>query len=356
MGTPFQYLTDPLWANVPSPYGPVFLVIDGWLVQLTGHNALWSVEMLRFLALAGIGMIATSIPVVARSFGRDGASAFVLAVLNPLVLLNFVAGIHNDSLMVGLLVAGYALARRGHPVVGVILCALASMVKVTAFLGIVYIGWEWLGANRPVRERLRPLASALLIAGAVMVATSSLAGIGWGWIKGLTNPDTVRSWLDPATGLALLASRTMTAFGLGSHVHLLITLARGSGLTLAALISIWLLLHSDEIGPLRALGGSLIALVVLSPVVQPWYLCWGFVFLAPVADRAVRRLMVGASLAMCYLGLPGGRVLLRELAVANPLLVIAFSLALVALAVALALPRLRRRNEPEPTAMELESV
>src|SRR6185312_1561406 len=78
LGTPFQYLTDPLWANVPSPYGPVFLSADRWLVSLSGHNALWSIEALRFLALAGTAMFAIAIPVVARSFGRDGGSAFVL--------------------------------------------------------------------------------------------------------------------------------------------------------------------------------------------------------------------------------------------------------------------------------------
>ena len=203
LGTPFQFLTDPLWANVPSPYGPVFLSADRWLVSLSGHNALWSIEALRFLALAGTVMFAAAIPVVARSFGRDGATAFVLAALNPLVLLNFVAGVHNDALMVGLLVAGYAFARRGHPIVGVILCALASMVKVTAFLGVLYIGWEWLGPNRSIRERLRPMASALLIAGATMGGISYVTNIGWGWVKGLSNPDTVRSWLDPATGLAV---------------------------------------------------------------------------------------------------------------------------------------------------------
>ena len=28
---------------------------------------------------------------------------------------------------------------------GVVLCALAAAIKVPAALGIVYIGWEWLG-------------------------------------------------------------------------------------------------------------------------------------------------------------------------------------------------------------------
>jgi hypothetical protein len=260
------------------------------------------------------------------------------------VLLNFIAGVHNDALMVGLLVAGYALARKGHPVFGIVLCALASMVKVTAFLGVLYIGWEWIGTNHTPRERLRPVAYALLISAAVMGVISYGANIGWGWVKGLSNPDSVRSWLDPATGFALSFSRIASSIGLGSHTHLFITAARGGGLLLAVAITIWLLIHSEEVGPLRAFGGSLLAIVVLSPVIQPWYLCWGFILLAPVADRAVRRVLLGASAASCFLGLPGGRVLIQELGVANPWFVALFSGALIAIAAALVLPRLRRRD------------
>jgi alpha-1,6-mannosyltransferase len=355
IGTPFQSLTDQLWANVPSPYGPVFLALDGWIVQLTGHNALLSIELLRVLALAGTAMLAIAVPMIARSFGRDGASAFVLAVLNPLVLLHLVGGIHNDSLMLGLLVVGYAAARRGHPIVGIVLCSLASMVKITALLGVLYIGWEWLGENRSTRERLRPVASAIVISSVVMVAVTYLAHIGWGWVKGLSNPDTVRSWIDPATGLALFAGRLFSAIGLGDHTHLLISAARGGGLLLAAALTVWLLIHSDRIGPLRALGFSLVALVVLSPVIQPWYLCWGFVFLAPVAERAVRRVLIGASAFGCFLGLPGGRVLIHEISIANPWHVAAFAAVLVAIAASLVLPRIRKRGSASPTTLELDS-
>ncbi len=354
-GTPFWYLTDSLWRNVPSPYGPVFLVIDGWLVSLTGHNALWSVEALRLLALLGTVLFAAMVPILARSFGRDGATAFALAALNPLVLLHLVGGIHNDAFMLGLLVAGYVAARRGHPVVGVVLCAFASMVKVTAIVGVLFIGWEWLDAGRTPRERIRPVATAMLIAVGVMAVVSWAAQIGWGWIAGLSNPDTVRSWIDPATGLAIFAAKVLSTIGLGNHTHVLITLARGGGLLLAAAVTLFLLYRSEVIGPLRALGFSLLAIVVLSPVIQPWYLCWGFVFLAPIADRGVRRVLLGASAVSCFLGLPGGRVLLTELGLANPWLVAAFSAALVAIAAALVLPRLRRRASTVPAPV-LESA
>lgn len=338
---PLDRLVDPLWANVTSPYGPVFLVPAGWIVELTGHNVLASVEGLRLLALVGTIAFAAAVPSIARSFGRDGASAFAMAALNPLILLHLVGGGHNDALMLGFLVSGYALARRNHRLVGIVLVALGAAVKVPALIGAVYIGWEWLGPNRSIRERLRPVATALILALGVMAVLSAVAGLGWGWMAGLSNPDTVRSWLDPATAVGLAAGKVLGVVGLSGHAHLLLTAARGTGLLLAGVISLWLLLRADEIGPLRALGWSLIAIVVLSPVVQPWYAAWGFVFIAPVAEGPVRRVVVVASGVACFVGLPGGRVLIDQISMANPAVVAVFSALLVGLGVALLRPRLR---------------
>jgi hypothetical protein len=339
---PFVGLVDKLWQNVGSPYGPVFLSLSGWIVSITGHDDLMAVEGLRLLAVVGTIAFAWAVPVLARSFGRDGATAFALAALNPLVLLNLVGGGHNDALMLGFLVPGYALARRGHPVAGIVVCAVGAAVKVPALIGVVYIGWEWLGPGRSVRERVRPVVTAMAIAAGVMAVLSEAAGLGWGWIAGLSNPDAVRSWLDPATGIALFGAKVVSAVGLGDHTHALLTLARGSGLLLAALIGIVMLLRAEHVGPLRALGWSLIAVVVLGPVVQPWYLSWGFVFLAPVAEGRVRSAIVISSGVACFVGLPGALVLVRELSLANPFELAGVSLALIGTGALVLFPRLRR--------------
>ena len=147
-GSAFFALADPLWRHAHAPYGPVFFDVARAVSHLGTVFA--TVEGYRLVALAGVALLAVSVPVLARSEGRDPSVAFSLAVLNPLVLLCFVGGLHNDALMVGLLVAGLALARRGHPVLGVVLCALGAQVKAPCLLGVVFIGWEWAGA-RPRR-------------------------------------------------------------------------------------------------------------------------------------------------------------------------------------------------------------
>lgn len=346
VSTQFTRLTDPLWQQVTSPYGPMFLTLAGWIVDLSGHSPLAAVEGMRMLALFGTVLFALCVPVIARSYHRDGATALAVAALNPLVLLHLVAGAHNDALMLGLLAFGYALHRKGYHVAGIVCCAFASLVKVPAILGAVYIGWDWIGSNASPRERIKPLLSAGAISVVTMTAVSEALGLGWGWISGLSNPDTVRSWLDPATGIALFLGRLVGSVGLGDHTHVLLTICRGSALVLAVVIGLWLLWNSQRIGSLKALGYTLLVFVVLSPVVQPWYAAWGFVMLAPIAQRRMRRVLMLFSGVSCFLQLPGGSVLVNEITIANPILVAVACAALVALAALLVAPRFRNRADP----------
>jgi hypothetical protein len=350
--TPFSHLVDRLWINSSSPYGPFFLVVDGWIVTVAHHDLLLSIVGLRLLALVGVILFAVAVPSIARSFGRDPATAFVLVALNPLVLLNLVGGAHNDALMVGLLAAGYAFSRRHRPVVGIVLCGLAAAVKVPALIGAVYIGWEWLGPGRSIRERVRPVATALLIAVGTMVCISEVANLGWGWIGGLTEPDTVRSWLDPATGIALVLGHLVAVLGFGHHVHVILTVVRGTAACIAGLIGLWLLVNSERVGSLQALGWSLFAVVVLGPVVQLWYLSWSFVFLAPVAVGLTRKVVIGVSAVACFLGLTGGHVFINEIKSANSVLVAFACAALVAIGAFLLRPKNPRAR---PTPRELVS-
>ena len=156
----FSGLVDKLWADVTSPYGPVFLWIAGVNATVVHHNELLAVVGFRLLALVGVVMIGIFLPRLARSYGRDPSVAFVLAVLNPLVLLHLIAGAHNDALMLGFLLAGLWFAREGRPVVGVLLCTIGAMIKIPAFIGVVYIGWGWLGDDASWRSRLRPTVAA----------------------------------------------------------------------------------------------------------------------------------------------------------------------------------------------------
>ena len=101
--------------------------------------AFWRSPASRFMAVF--------VPSLARSYGRDPGLAFSLGVLNPLVLLFLIGSGHNDALMIGLLVCGLSIARRGHPLWGITMCALAGAVKVPGLIGVFAIAWTSAGQH-----------------------------------------------------------------------------------------------------------------------------------------------------------------------------------------------------------------
>jgi hypothetical protein len=327
---PYPNPVDPLWGNTPAPYGPLFLMVDGFLASASFHHELFTVVLLRVFALAGVALIAWCIPKLARAYGRDAGPVYVLAVLNPLVVLMLVGAAHNDAVMVGLLIAGITAAKYDHRVWGVILCALAVAIKVPAALGIVYIGWEWMGSGTPWRQRIRPLVTAGLVAGAVMLVLSAISGLGLGWIGNLATPGTVRSWLAPATAVGLGITAVLHTVGIHVPQGGVLSVTRVLGLAGAAAASVCLLKVSDRIGGLKALGLSLLLFVILAPVVQPWYLTWGVILLAPVAAGRVRIAVIALSVGSPFIGLPGARTLLSGLLHMNPLIVAAALLGVLA--------------------------
>jgi alpha-1,6-mannosyltransferase len=336
---------DSLWGNAPAPYGPLFLQIDGFFARVTLHNELATVVLLRLLSLVGVLLIARCVPRLARLYHRDGAELFTLMVLNPVTLLHLIGGAHNDALMVGLLVTGLTAAKERRPVVGIVLCALAAAIKAPAALGILYVGWTWLGPGVPARDRIRPVVTAGLIGVGVLEFFSFASGLGWGWVTTLGTPGTVRSWTAPTTGLAMLVSGIAHFAHLGVGLGGVLTVTRFLGLLAAATVGAWLLFNSDRIGTLKALGISLLVFVGLGPVVQPWYLAWGLILLAPVALGRLRSLILGLSMVSAFIDLPGATGLTKPLIHGDPLQIV---LSLLWILVILTVP-VTSWDRPEPS-------
>ncbi len=331
---PYVSGVDSLWMNTPAPYGPLFLMLAGWSAALSLHHALITILLLRLQAVAGVALIAYCIPKLARSFGKDPGPAFVLAVLNPLTLLALIGGAHNDALMLGLLLAGVTAARSRHPVWGVVLCAMAAAIKVPAAIGIVYIAWDWAGPGAEWRARARMLVRAGIITVVVMGTLSLVSGLGWGWIANLGTPGTVRSWMAPATAVGLAISGTAHVFGMGVSLAGVLTLTRAIGLVAAAVIALYCLRHRERMGVLMALGITMLAFVLLGPVVQPWYLTWGIIILAPVATGRMLWAILGISTVAPFIGLTGGADLLNQLVHTDPASMVLAVMVLWAVAIA----------------------
>jgi alpha-1,6-mannosyltransferase len=334
--SPYVNPVDPLWQNTPAPYGPLFLYLDGTMAKITHHNQLATVVGLRLLEIFAVALIGYGVIMLARELGRDPGEAFVLSAMNPLVLLTLIGGAHNDAIMAGLLVVGIALAVKRRPVWALVFCSCAAAIKAPAAMGLAYVAWTWLGPRATLKQRLRPIVSAGLVAGAVLGVSTWLAGFGFGWVKNLLSNGTVRSWAAPATAIGLATGRALQAIGLHSiSVSSVLSITRFLGLMIAIALAIWLLWHCERRGWVRSLGLSLLLFVALGPVVQPWYFAWGLVLLAASYQGREHFWLLLLSITGPFIGIPGGRQLLDDLLRSNPLLI---AMALVVLGGVLLLP------------------
>lgn len=331
-GSPYVRGVDPLWLNAPAPYGPLFLFIAAAFTNITMHHVLANIVLLRLLELAGVILVAIFLPRLAVTEGGNPGTAFVLGVLNPVTLLHLIAGAHNDAFMLGLLIAGLALAKEGRPFLGIVMCSLAAAIKIPAAAGVFFIGWQWMGVGGSIKEKIRPVVTSGIIFLAVMAFLSKVTSLGWGWVFALSTPGTVRSYVAPATAVGLIGGSISHFIGLGISTSSILTVTRLLGFLLSAAIGAWMLLNSDRIGFSKALGLTFLAVVVLAPVVQPWYLSWALILLATVATPKVRKLIVWLSIFASFLGLPGGQILLDQLDHISPLSI------LLAIGVLVAIP------------------
>jgi len=318
---PYVNPVDPLWGNAPAPYGPLFLWIDGGIDRLAHHNQLATVIGLRLLEVLAVMLMGYAVTLLAKALRRDPSEAFVLAILNPMLLLELVNGAHNDALMTALLVLAVALALRRRLVWAVVACASAAAVKAPAALGLAFIAWTWAGPSARWRERRRPIAIAAGVSAGVIGLWTLMAGFGFGWVQNLFSNGQVRSWAAPATGLGLLIHLVLAHYGIATNVTHVLTITRLTGMVIALSFSTYLFVSAQRRGWVRSLAMALLLVVLLGPVVQPWYLSWSIVLLAASYRGREHFWLLFLTIIGPVIGLPGGRQLLAGLSQANPLLI-----------------------------------
>lgn len=288
---PYQYGTgvfdtfytdgaDWIWKTAPAPYGPLWMGLSSGVYRVTGAHAVPSLVAFRLLAVLGVVLIAVYLPRLARVCGVDEAKAIWLGLLNPLVLLHFVTAAHNDALMVGLLVAGMTLALEGRPMLGLVLVSLAGAVKAPALLGLPFVGLAWAGPEARFWRRVRLWAASGAVAVVVFLGLNLASGVGFGWLSSLGTPGRVRTWLSPTTGLGMITGNLLDLVGLGYRVDGAVDAWRAVGALVTVAVLLYLVLTGHHRSPARGLGLALFFLVMLGPVVQPWYLLWGLIVLA----------------------------------------------------------------------------
>jgi hypothetical protein len=322
-----------VWLRTPSPYGPLFLSLASAAVRAAGNDVVRAVITLRLLEVLGMALIAVSLPTLANAAGKDPARALWLGVCNPLVLLHFIAGAHNDALFVGLIVGGLALAYSNRPALAVVASILATAVKATGAIGVAFVIVHAVHASTN-GTRLRTLFRLTTLGAAAFVFATWVTGIGWGWIGALSIPGSTHVLLTPTLALAQVISNVV------GHNALVLTVTGALGYLIMGAGIAFLLWRAPVLGTTRACGLALALVVAAGPVVFPWYALWAVIVLAPAGRRIERGYAIFASVVLTLVLEPSGS------AMPNIVLIAAVAL-LAAVAIATALPPVRRwiRNE-----------
>jgi len=300
-----------VWRSTPSPYGPLFVGATRAVATVAGSSLVDQVLAFRALELVGVALVMVFLPRLARHLGTDPGVALWLGALSPLALFSFVASGHNDALMVGLLVAGVALAVEGRLFWGLVLCALAATVKLPAALAIVFLAVDRFRTEDGTR-RWRVAFETVAATAAVFVGVTLAVGYGWTWIgpSALHVPTELRVLSTPSVSLGVLAFHLLHVVGVPVVRSSVVAVVQYVVALGAVLGTAWLLWTVRHHGVVRSLGLALILVVVGSPTVWPWYLMWGLVLLAATTAQRSRVLAAVAALSMLVVGPSGSPRLL----------------------------------------------
>lgn len=195
--------------------------------------------------------------------GRSRAWAALYA-WHPLVALEFSAAGHLDSLMLLALLAGLELWERGRRDLGALAWAAAALVKVVP---VVLLPWLFLR---------RPRAAALFLAAAAVGLLPALPGLH------------AAAQAAPDSGIAAFASGWLANPSLYALLSPFVASSAARRVLLACAVGAFCLIWARRSGddPARYVGGAFLAVLLASPVVQPWYVLWALPFALLAANAA----------------------------------------------------------------------
>lgn len=294
---------SPIWTITTAPYGPVFILIAKLVTMLVGNHVILGTMLLRLCMLPGLALLIWAAPRLAHHLGTSGAVALWICVLNPLVLIHLMGGVHNEMLMVGLMTAGIALTFQGRHALGVSLVTVAVAVKATAGLALPFLVWVWMRhlcarrGYRPARAFATATALGVLIFAAVFAVLSAVAGVGLGWLTALAGSVKIINWLTVPTAAANVIHFAFNGlFQVNFYETLRITRYIGIAIIAVSLPVLWWRFRRDDRAALTGMAWSMLIVVLFVPAALPWYYSWPLAVVSPLAQsRRAVALIAGLS-------------------------------------------------------------
>ena len=331
------------WRMTPAPYGPLSLRISQLLVAVCGNSPYLSAWAERIPALIGVVMLGVFLPRIARQMRVDEHFAAWFALLNPMLVISFIGGAHNDALMMGFVVLGIWVAGRGlirlraradpatslryaqddgeegppvmvesqDPptartvpdlltanlwwVLGAVVIGVGATVKQPALLTALALpliirpwkSWAW----RDSLVTITRVIVSLAISTATFILVSLICNLGFGWVNSVSVPGRSVT-VAPFTLFGLAVQHVAGWFGVTLTQAHTIALARDVGIGVGVVIIVFLALTLARRRPMAFLAWGYLTAAIAGPALRSWYVQWSITLL-PLTHLS--RMMVRVS-------------------------------------------------------------
>jgi alpha-1,6-mannosyltransferase len=270
---------------------------------------------MRIPALIGVALIVYFLPRLAARLGTDVQLAAWFSTINPLLVIDLVGGMHNDGLMIGLIIVALYIAqvRPERFWLAAIVVGVAAAIKQPALLAaypVALIGLPWRWNTSHVLNKIGRAAVSSVIALVTFVVISLATGLNFGWINALDVPGRVVT-LAP---LSLIGEGIRLLCVAAGRPELGTQIAGGllvAGVVASALIVAYLAVTVARRRPVTFLSWSYLVIALLGPAMHSWYLLWGGLLL-PLTRPTERVQRVAVAVTSVLLGYGAGNLAWRN--------------------------------------------
>lgn len=338
-----------VWTTTTTPYGPLALLVGRVVTTICGNDVMSGTIGLRIAFLPGLILLVWGVHRLARHFGANPATSLWLAALNPLVVIHLVGGVHNEALMVGLMVAGLALVLERKHAGGVALITAATAVKATAGLALPFVVWIWYHhrrrdaalaavdghapASRAARigDFLQAAVRSVVVFAVIFAALSAIAWVGIGWLTAAAGSNKIINYLTIPTALGEVLALAIWPFAGTVFLAPILEVLRPLAMAVLGVLLVltWWRFRQNEYRNVRGILIAMIAMCLLYPAALPWYYTWPLAVAGAFAwGRRGLTLIVMVSVWLLGAFLPNGGINLYSI----PTMVLALALATLAAA------------------------
>lgn len=275
--TPMDFPTDPhlrwvmpLWRDVPSVYGPVFLAYCAALSAVAGDSMFANLLTYKVAAMV-LHLLTTVVIWAALRKTRSELAAWgaVFYGWNPFVLFEIVGNVHSEVLLTPFLCLSLLMVAHRRWLLAVFFLTAATMVKLQVVLLLPLLVLAWMRILPDTRARIQAMGSAA----AVSVASMLLLYLPfWAHTTLFVNVlEVARTYrINTVWGLLVAKLATRNDPASVAALHSTFDLVRNCGFLLAYLICVWMLVKGRELTDMWA--WMWFALCLSLAWIWPWYL------------------------------------------------------------------------------------